>query len=610
MTLSTFFEPLIDAPGPFLRETAQSYLSRLTGYYSCSSPKEFCLDFGLNLRGIQRGYPEAVRELAALTQCEANELLRWTPLRLSTHVHRLGEEEFHVRFGPRSKVIECPKCALEQISAYPSLSPELTLYSKAEWVVGYINACDKHEVQLLTFRAETRDLDSSDPAYLRAMVLQELLEARCTPLNPTSFEKYALSRLRGEVLSERRLIDTIPLRYIYRLALHLGREILKYRGTVAENSSAIAATGFDAFQSGEPGIRALLHEMRESMFTLDRAASLLPATCAYLSATENLELLRKIFASTFFDLLPYSSSDVLMGETCTTRTFHTLHSAHQAYDVPKWLLERFVEHTPGLAVRTTQGKRHTLINKQHADRLFHGRAPFLGADPVAEMHGYSSIFPHEFVKAALACGLIKRPPDPALADGPFLTTREQAALEVEAFSNRFRPIDREEDGLLPLWVASNKVRIPSFDLMQLAVLGRLKNVALRSGLPSYRALRVDWREALSLFTGLGDPITKAELGKSLGVNTNIAVALIDQGHVASWIPSLAGFRCRLSKVTSAAEAERFKTRYQLLRRNVLPPRSRTVSELRKAGLNPAICIEINGLSPAVYVARSESDSLA
>jgi len=434
--------PLVDPPKLLFRETGQSYLGRLTGYYSCVSMREFCRDFGLDLSGIQRGLPTALRDLAELTASDINELLRWTPERVSEKVHRLGAVEFDVRTGPRLEIRECPKCAAEHIDANPHLPPGLAVYSRAEWVVGYIDTCDAHNVLLLRFRDDPKEIERTDPSYIRAMALDEIQRSNVVAARPNSFERYALAKIRGEEAGPVDLLDKISLRHAVKLCTHLGRDLAGTQAGKASDLRAFRQLGFEALEQGYKGLEEIFLSMCRKLTVSDRANSVVPSTLYFLSSdiSSELSIFRKIISSIFFKILPYEKGDILLGEICIERNMHTFYSAHQAYDVPRWLLRRFVQYTPGLATRYNARFNDAVIRKDIADTLFANRAPFISGWKVCKMHGYNSIHKPEYINTALASGIISRLPDLAMSSGPYLTTLKQANDEIEAFSTRFRKI--------------------------------------------------------------------------------------------------------------------------------------------------------------------------
>lgn len=603
---------LIDPPRLLFRETAQSYLGRCAGYYGCTTINEFCRDYALDQAGIQRGEREPIEEFASLTGADVRELLRWSPLRVTYRVHRLGEHDFEVDIGPRCLVMECPVCARRSIETQPHLPADIAVYGRAEWVTGYIEACDEHNVRLISRRETSSVIERADPAYNRAMLLDELDDAAVVPAEPTDFERYALANLRGEHVRTSDILDDIPLRNQVRLFMRVGRDVAAHRSPGMDlEARDLLDLGFRVLIDGEQGLRALFAELRTRLDASEMARSIVPQLLDFVGRPthESLDLLRKRVAQLLFESLPYPEGHLLLGIRSPRRYLHTFESARKAYGVPRGILETFARGTPGLALRWNGRPNDAIIDPLVADRTFLGRTPFVSAGQLAVMHGRSrrQVGTH-YTDLLVDAGIITPISDPAFVGEPPLFSLPAVDAAIRSFQSAFRTVTEEPPNLVDLKTAAARTKISIAGILTLLAGRQVANVALLEGKPFSDSIRVDTHELVAVVTGTWDWITPEDAAEQLGLKTNGLRPLMEARYLACDDPVRTDIKLGRKWVVRQSEVDRFKRTYAPLSEVKALTGCRSRRAISKLGIEPKVLLEIDA-EHSMWVAFYERATL-
>lgn len=208
------------------RETAQSYLGRLSAFFATRNPRDFCEAFGLDLRGIMHGNDDALRRLADLAGADAHELVRWTPKRIDEHFMLLNGETLNTRDNPRRMFSMCPVCAREDIAAHPGEPWDQAVHGRAEWMLQVVDSCAIHGVKLITHQGPALDAVRLDQGYEATILLEELYGLELEPAEPDDFQLYVLSRIGVLPAHPSPLLDDLPLAVVTQLCHAAGLDIL------------------------------------------------------------------------------------------------------------------------------------------------------------------------------------------------------------------------------------------------------------------------------------------------------------------------------------------------------------------------------------------------
>lgn len=588
---------LIDPPRLLPHETVQSYLGRCAGYYGCDTINQFCRDYALDQVGIQRGDPAAIAEFAALTGADLDELLRWSPVRVGHRVHRLGDHEFEVVIGPRCQVMECPVCARRLIESQPRLPADIAVYGRAEWGTGYIEACDVHDVRLISRRETTSVIERADPAYNRAMLVDELEDAVVVPAEPTGFERYALAILRGERVRTSDLLDDMPLRNQVRLFMRLGRDIAAHRSAGTElEGRELLDLGFRVMIEGEDGLRRLFAEMRTRLDASEMARSIVPQLLDLVARPphESIDRLRKKVAQLLFESLPYPKGHLLLGIRSPKRYLHTFESARKTYGVPRGLLETFAKGTPGLALRWNGRPNDAIIDPVVADQTFIGRTPFVSSWQLSVMHGHDRHQPGtQYADLLIEAGIVSPMSDTAVIGEPLLFSLPAVQADIERFKAPFQVSLEVPATLVDLRTAVARTKISMASILGLLARREVENVVLLEGKPLMDSIRVDVRELVAVATGAWDWLTLEDASHQIGLHPNGLRPLLDAEHLKPHISFRADIKINRKWVVRQSEIDRFKRVYAPLSEVRALTGCRSRRAISKLGIEPKVLVEID-----------------
>ncbi|HEV7291345.1 MAG TPA: TniQ family protein [Devosia sp.] len=408
---------LTGAPQLMPRETAQSYLGRLTGFYVCRTQKEFCKDFGLDVVGILYGQRDALQELAHLTGACLDQLDRWTPKRIDKSRMEIAGNVLSIRDNPRRQLRLCPLCAKEDATNNPDVPVDLAVYGRCEWMLGIVDVCASHQVRLVQRRANVRCTRESDITYETSLFLEDLHDLEIEPGELNAFERYALGRIGSLPQVYAELLDPLSLGAVANVCLALGSDILRAGSVFNGSQRQRWEAGFLALNSGHDGFTRALEKARGAprlgvmaSSTIPRLMLLLNKRPADLAGFANT--MRPLLAKVF----PYRSDDVLLGRSSSAHYLDTFPRVARKYGVPRGLLVAAVNNVPGLAIEPWSRPSQALIDVRKASQFFRNKAPYLLSAEVCRIIGSTPTGAIPRVRRWIKLGLLPLP----MLDAPVL----------------------------------------------------------------------------------------------------------------------------------------------------------------------------------------------
>lgn len=598
------------------RETAQSYLGRLTAFFGARSPKDFCKDYMLDLRGIQHGDPNALRRLVALTGADLEELIRWTPRRIDKSFMELNGEVLHTRLNPRHVVSICPSCAQEDIEDNIGMPLDQAVYGRAEWMIGLVDVCLKHRVKLVSHRASLRTAEKLDVGYETGHLLEELPFIQPEAAEPNVFELYVLGRVGVAEPMASPLLDPLPLPTVTQLCHAAGLDLLRRRGTEGTPSDGERrAAGFEMLGYGKERLERVFIEMREGLRLSEMTTRVLPRLVEYL--LDSAEVGRDVanFVDAFVDVcfrnMPYGEGQILLGRPCPKRWLHDFPSARSTYGIGRHHLHVFVLGTPDLAAYVGERRQDSLIRAEVADRLFIGRTPFLSSQAVIKDKMGWDINPRNGLACLMGAGIIKPEAGASTSEMPPVFSEPELEKAMADFFSRFEPVDPFAPDMESTLGIAMTLGMTNNVLWQLLASGKVRKLGRTEEDGLLRSMRLNVKEVLAAATGVEDPMIKSEVCVALDIKVDSLDNLVAHGLLdATNVPE--ELSAKISMVFSRDVVTAFSREFiSLGALRALLPGAPSYAAVQEMGFVPAICLEPLAKSRtwARFYRRSEVETL-
>ncbi len=592
------------------RETAQSYVGRLTSFFGCKNPREFCLDFDLDLRAVHHGEPAALAALAELTGADCELLKRWTPVRLDKHFMKLNGQILHTRVNPRHKVSVCPECARSDIAAHPALNWDQAVYSRAEWSLGVVDCCATHKVRLVRQVGPPLDATRIDVGYEAAAIVEKLSQIEVEPAEPDGFQLYVLDRVLG--LGEGRhseLLDPMSLVSAAQLCLAAGFDVLKRSGRATANDRERRAAGYELFRHDAAWFENCFIAQRNGRKISQMLSHMFPHLTEYLRQHRVDDPGRDLFVDALTDVafrnLPYAAGVEIFGRVCPRRYLHNWPSAMAAYGLGRHHLLAFVDGTPEICAYIGERKQDNLIIADVADRIVKGIGPLINASEVARKIGRKPQLAIKDVDMLVEAGVFRVAEGTGRTRSKAYFSERHVDKTINGILSRCTRLTEEIEGMVTPHFASSYLGIPYQVLWRLIGSGPLPTIGHFPGQTLFKGLRVDLASGLSLVSGLDDPMLTKQVTKLLGVDRNILRLLVEAEWIEAFRPK-PQYQSRLQYVFRRIAIEDFHAKYVSLR-DTRRHLKKSKHQILASGLAPAINITSTLPAPAgaIFFLRSD-----
>lgn len=575
------------------RETAQSYLGRLTAFFGMRSPRQFCEAFGLDLRGIMHGRDEALQHLAELTGAPADELIRWTPKRIDERFMVLNGETLNTRDNPRSMLSMCPVCAREDIAARPGQNWDQAVHGRAEWMLQVVDCCAVHEVRLITHRGPKLDVARLDQGYEVTLLLEELHGLELERAEPDDFQLYVLSRIGIIPSRPSPLLDALPLVAVTQLCHAAGLDILTAEGKGTGLSDAERRkAGFSLLGHGPGVLKDKMISLRRGFAPRVCAGSLLRRLMEYLQKGRYMDpTFRKFldeFVAVLFLTLPYAEGQTLLGRECPKRSLHDFRSAMAAYDVPAYQLRAFLEGSPNLVVQAFKRPQDALIDVEVADDLFLGRTPFLNVAAVGRKLGRTGMMAGHNLAFLKRAGLVREAYGAAMKPRSNLYSEPEIDALIQRLVGGKAEVEPDDPTMVSVYELSVGLGMSNQTFWDLVATGKLTGLRMAKGATFIDGLRVELSQVMRQICGIENAMTRPKVCTLLGVDRNI-VYILEVNAALTSVPADPKFSHRLGDLFDATEVRAFRQAYMSLSEvRRLFPNQPSFHRLKNMGLSPAI----------------------
>ncbi|WP_199084552.1 TniQ family protein [Bosea sp. ASV33] len=324
------------------REPASGFASRLAALNGVDLPT-LMVDMAIPQADVFCGTEAAARDIAALGglgAADTDELVRYTPLRLSANGStRVTTEHLDRGTVSRAFIRYCPHCIREDIETFKG--PEAARpWQRTEWLIENIRSCRTHNVWLVraaASRGRSAAPDFAATISLAALPNLDTLLRDAVASPPSAFEDWIVARLDGTREPSNGL-DDMPLRVGIDFCEALGVSSLHPPRAGVGKLSVIewaraAEEGFGFASGGENGIEKLLSRLVEQQ-NMTRGQMGLFDTYGYVvrrlqrtKGDPDYQKPRSVLRRHALEAIPLAPGTDVLGEILDRRRLHTIHTA-------------------------------------------------------------------------------------------------------------------------------------------------------------------------------------------------------------------------------------------------------------------------------------------
>lgn len=611
----------VSAPGRFTkcpahmpRETAQSYLGRLTTFFGTRNPREFCGDFGLNLRGIMHGDDGALNQLANITGASAEALVRWSPKRINEKYMSLNGQILHTRDNPRHEIRICPVCAQEDIAKSPGLPWDQAVYGRAEWMLAVVDCCVQHHVRLISRRGPKLDAVRIDAGYEATMLLEDLQRDHPEAAMLDDFQLYVLGRIGVIPPTASHVLDGLSLLSACQVCHAAGLDVMSAsldKSKVTENTRRLL--GFQFFGRGRAELERNFRKLRHGCKVGVGATTLIPRLMEYLYQGRSDQTEFEAFIDTLLDVvfrhLPYAEGETIMGRKCRRRWLHDFKTAQAAYGVLAHQLAAFLDGTPELAVQPFGRPDDALIDVEAADHLFFSKTPFLSTSEVGRKLGRRGSLIWQDLASMKVAGLLHEATGAKVSPRNSFYSEPEIDALIQSLVGEHEKVEADDPTLVSIYDLSFRFGMNNQTFWNLVAAGRLTRLRLAKDAGFIDGIRADLREVMRVICGLDNAMTRPEVCELLQVDVNI-VRILEANAVLRSVSADPRYSNKLCRLFDGTEVNAFRQEYMPLPevRQCFPERP-SFQRLMKMGLHPAIRLEPAGKAPGYATFYSRADVL-
>jgi len=504
-------------------EPAVTYASRIAALNGCNSLWSFCGLTGLSALKLAQGEAETLKRLSGLTGTDVSALTRFTPCTETRATRCLGGQIFPNKDIKIQTQHICPRCILDS-----SIDRELYFAApRVFWYLDFVRTCPKHGLLLVPLPERQKGWFPYDFAarLKRSQISRDQLVDLIAPA-PNKVDQFSIGLLSGDV--DRSWLGNSDAYVVSRTSERLGcavEGVTSAKYLARSELARLADIGFAVLSDGPDALRAtLLDLINQRGRSGTRRVFGVFFNLMDGKMGQKIPSVRNVLREVILENFVVHPGDILLGEPCLKRRFHSLQSAAD---------QTGIHPTKVASVLTAAG-----LMPRHDDAQFIQ----IEAEPAEEMLRRLSNavltrdalkflgLPWRHMMSLQDAGLIS-PINPACG-GQYMYCRHELSSLRDAMCQNGHDIGLERAGLVPIYKAANQTVCGVAEVVKLLISGRLKKVGLLHGVPSFDAIRVNPAEvfeALPRYDAVAKAMTRDDLLKQFGVCGATVAFLLREG---------------------------------------------------------------------------------
>ncbi|MHA7849533.1 TniQ family protein [Roseovarius sp.] len=488
-------------------ESTVSWCSRLGPFHAGLSGPDFLKLMQISRQSVVDTTDDGIGRLADLTGIDEDRIR-------ASGVQRVGEarfkhryEEFGMRFALRTHTTFCPACLLED--ADPAGSSSGRRVGRIGWIFSPVRTCPRHGIVLNRrsnkgFHEQFQDVNlvAPDDAAL------EKLASAAPSASTSALQSYVERRFSG--VSGPDWLDTQDVDQATKACEMLGACLVFGAHTNLDTLSMrdwseAGSAGFEAARDGVDGVHKALEEISRASFRQiskggpQAALGRMYQWLQFKKSKTDPGPIRDVVREFVLDTMSIDPGNTLFGIPVEARRRHSLASLSRSTGVHQATLRRALKLTGVLTADVDADDRFTVDAGQGeglADRI-HNSIPIT---KIPEYLNCNRTQAQMLVKRGIVSQLV-----PGLGRGGGVLTKV-AVQDLDDFISRFRAggtlVCQASDGMMDVIAASEVVRRPVMDIVQLVLDRKLTTLELFSENLGFRAVLVSPDEVRAVVSEL------------------------------------------------------------------------------------------------------------
>ena len=593
-------------------ESTVSWCSRLGPFHAGLSGPDFLKFIQISRQSVVDTTDDCIGRLADLTGIAENRIRASGVQRVGEARFKHRDEEFGMRFALRTYTTFCPACLLED--ADPAGRSSGQRVGRIGWMFRSVRTCPRHGIVLHRrpnkgFNEQFQDMTLVAPNDAAL----EKLASDAPSASASALQSYVERRFDGVPGPD--WLDTQDVDQATKASEMLGACLVFGAHTnldtlSLQDWSEAGSAGFEAARDGVDGVRDALEEISRASFRQiskggpQAALGRMYQWLQFKKSKTDPGPIRDVVREFVLDTMSVDPGSTLFGTPVETRRRHSLANLSRSTGVHQATLRRALKLTGVLPADVDADERFTVDAGQGenlADRI-------RNSIPISKVPKYLNCNRPQaqmLVKRGIVSQLA-----PDLGRGGGILTNV-AVQDLDDFISRFRaggtPVRQASNGMMDAIAASEAVRRPVVDIVQLVLDCKLTSIELLPEHLGFRSVLVSPEEVRSVISELEGEIglSAHDVAARLGIFTS-GVTHLRTKVDSSGRPFLPSLETVASSGTvrhrfAEEEVKRFQADYvalsDLAKERGKAPKSIAI-ELRKLDIKPIMRREL--LNAAIY----------
>ncbi|MEI4197051.1 TniQ family protein [Roseovarius sp. E0-M6] len=508
-------------------ESTVSWCSRLGPFHAGLSGPDFLKLMQISRQSVVDTTDDCIGRLADLTGIAADRIRTSGVQRVGEARFKHRDEVFGMRFALRTHTSFCPACLLED--ADPAGHSSGQRVGRIGWMFSPVRTCPRHGLVLHRrpnsgFHEQFQDMTlvAPDDAAL------EKLAGNAPSANTFGLQSYVERRFDG--VSGPDWLDTQDVDQATKACEMLGACLVFGAHTNLDRLSLgdwseAGSAGFEAARDGVDGLRKALEEISRVSFRQiskggpQAALSRMYQWLQFKKSKTDPGPIRDVVREFVLDTMPVDPGSTLFGTPVDTRRRHSLASLSRSTGVHQATLRRALKLTDVLLADVDADDQFT-VDAGQGEKLADRICNSIPISKIPEYLNCNRTQAQMLVKRGTVSQLV-----PGLGRGGGVLTKV-AVRDLDDFISRFRahgtPVCQASDGMVDVINASEIVRRPVMDIVQLVLDRKLTSLELLSEDLGFRSVLVSPDEVRAVISELEGEIglSTHDVAARLGIFTS------------------------------------------------------------------------------------------